>query len=111
MSVLVEVLTIPGCAHATEVMSAARACVAETNGHGVDIRHVIVRDLAQAESLGFPGSPTVRVDGLDIDPEAPRTPAFACRLYSGRSGVRGGPDEGLLLAALRTAISREAVTT
>jgi hypothetical protein len=36
----------------------------------------------EAASLGFPGSPTIRVDGRDIDPEgASAPPSLTCRIY------------------------------
>jgi hypothetical protein len=38
---------------------------------------------ADAERLAFPGSPTIRVDGIDIDPEgaAQMGTALTCRIY------------------------------
>jgi hypothetical protein len=37
---------------------------------------------AEAEELRFPGSPTIRVDGRDIDPDgASARPALNCRIY------------------------------
>jgi len=36
----------------------------------------------EAERLGFPGSPTIRVDGRDVDPAgADERPALNCRIY------------------------------
>lgn len=32
---------------------------------------VVVQDLEEAERKRFPGSPTVRINGMDIDPEVP----------------------------------------
>ena len=46
----------------------------------IDLQEVHTHE--QAEALRFPGSPTIRVDGRDVDPvgaEAP--PALACRIY------------------------------
>lgn len=41
-----------------------------------------VRTQAEAEELRFPGSPTVRIDGRDVDPRgAESRPALACRIY------------------------------
>ena len=41
-----------------------------------------VRSDAEAEALGFPGSPTIRVDGRDVDPAgAGSRPALTCRVY------------------------------
>jgi hypothetical protein len=36
----------------------------------------------EAQELAFPGSPTIRVDGRDVDPEgASARPALNCRIY------------------------------
>ena len=36
----------------------------------------------EARELAFPGSPTIRVDGRDVDPEsASGRPALTCRIY------------------------------
>ena len=36
----------------------------------------------EARELAFPGSPTIRVDGRDVDPEcASSRPALNCRIY------------------------------
>jgi len=36
----------------------------------------------EAEELAFPGSPTIRVDGRDVDPAgAASRPALTCRIY------------------------------
>lgn len=42
-------------------------------------------ELAQRE--GFPGSPTIRVDGVDIQaPTEPEPPGLTCRVYRLRDG-------------------------
>ena len=46
----------------------------------VVVRHVGTQ--AEAEELRFPGSPTILVDGRDVDPEgATARPALTCRIY------------------------------
>ena len=51
---------------------------------GVDAEIVEREVLTQeeAEELAFPGSPTIRVDGRDVDPAgAASRPALTCRIY------------------------------
>jgi len=37
---------------------------------------------AQARTLAFPGSPTIRIDGRDVDPlGAAARPSLSCRIY------------------------------
>jgi hypothetical protein len=46
----------------------------------VDVREV--RTPEEARALGFPGSPTIRVDGRDVDPAgADEPPSLSCRIY------------------------------
>ena len=56
-----------------------------------------------AELLGFPGSPTIRVDGHDVDPEsAGGRVMLACRIYRLPDGrISPIPARETLEAALR----------
>jgi hypothetical protein len=46
----------------------------------IQMRHVGTRE--QAAELRFPGSPTIRIDGRDVDPTgADDPPALTCRIY------------------------------
>ena len=70
-----------------------------------ELRLVEVADPDTAVELRFLGSPTVRVDGVDVEPGAEdrRDFAFSCRLYRSESGVAGQPDERWLRKALAEA--------
>lgn len=47
-----------------------------------DVRVRVVETDEEAERLAFPGSPTIRVDGRDVDPAgADSPPALTCRIY------------------------------
>ena len=53
--------------------------------HGLDetIEMHEVRSDEEANALRFPGSPTIRIDGRDVDPVgANARPALTCRIYS-----------------------------
>lgn len=56
----------------------------------------------EAEEVGFPGSPTIRVDGADIDP-APDTPiGLSCRAYRLDAGrISPLPPKEKIVQALR----------
>jgi hypothetical protein len=46
----------------------------------IELREVFTHD--EAVELGFPGSPTIRIDGRDVDPEGAKAPpALNCRIY------------------------------
>ena len=67
----------------------------------VELREV--RTQQEAEELRFPGSPTIRIDGRDVDEEgAAARPALACRIYRLPDGrVSPVPSREQLEAALR----------
>ena len=46
----------------------------------IERREVLTQE--EAEQLAFPGSPTIRIDGRDVDPVgASARPALTCRIY------------------------------
>ena len=46
----------------------------------IEMREVLTH--AEAVELAFPGSPTIRIDGHDIDPVGAQSPpALTCRVY------------------------------
>jgi hypothetical protein len=103
---LVEILYFAGCPN----YRAARALVERVSdelGVTAQIRVIEVADAAEAQRCRFLGSPTIRVDGRDIEPGADERDQFmlACRVYRLDSRLAGLPDEHWLRAAL-TAASR-----
>ena len=69
---------------------------------GTPIRDVDATDPAIAEEVRFPGSPTIRVDGRDVDPTYidPGDYTPRCRLYRTSAGLGGLPERGWLVDAL-----------
>ena len=52
-----------------------------------DVERIEIRTDEDAERWHFPGSPTIQVDGKDIDPGAPTLPSrLTCRLYFKEDG-------------------------
>jgi len=66
------------------------------------VRTRVVTSVVQAVRERFLGSPTVRVDGIDVEPGAGRRSAFAvsCRLYRTPAGLHATPPEDWIVAAL-----------
>lgn len=75
--------------------------------HEVDVVTRVVTDRAEAERIGFTGSPTVLIDGEDPFAEAGRTQGMACRLYRTPEGLDGAPTVDQLHQVLATALHHE----
>lgn len=62
-----------------------------------------VESVQDAERQRFLGSPTLRVDGRDIEPGAEARTDFGlkCRLYHTPAGIAGAPPDEMVLQALR----------
>ena len=65
----IEVLYFEGCPNHLPAVELMREVAAEL-GIGADIQEVEVTDQAEAERLRFLGSPTIQVNGIDVEPEA-----------------------------------------
>ena len=79
----------------------------ETKAAGLDPALILVtevRDEIDAETLAFPGSPTVRVDGRDVAGGAEGPIGLTCRIYRRADGrVSPLPDPEQIRTALRRA--------
>jgi len=104
---LVEVLTILDCPNRDGAISLAER-VCDHLDSAAEVRVIDIADQPAAEQARFLGSPTIRVDGRDIEPGAERHEEYvhACRLYQVGHSLRGLPDEDWLRQALRTAEAR-----
>ena len=67
-----------------------------------DVRLVPVTTEAEAASVGFAGSPTFRVNGVDLFGPPPFVGALTCRMYRTPSWPAGVPEVDDLVAAIRT---------
>jgi hypothetical protein len=70
----------------------------------IEVTEIHTQD--DAERLSFVGSPTIRIEGGDVDPSGAEEPAaLACRIYRRRDGrVSPLPDPDEVRGALRKAI-------
>lgn len=94
---VIEVLYVPGCpnhqAAIENLKDALRSAVITA-----PIQEIVVTNEAMARQLKFPGSPTIRVDGRDVESNPHEAYGVACRLYSNGTGVPS-------LEALRRAVA------
>jgi hypothetical protein len=99
----VELLWWEGCPSHPQALADLRAAMSEV---GLDPAAIDVREVATDEQAGaerFPGSPTIRVQGRDVQPPGEDEPvALTCRIYRLRDGrVSPTPDPEDVRAALR----------
>lgn len=98
---LIELLTFEGCPHAEPALELVRRVIAESNVDAT-VRRVDVPDAEAAAAQRFLGSPTIRVDGCDIEPGVAEREHYvlSCRIYLTDSGFTSEPDEQWLREAL-----------
>ena len=82
--------------------------VMEEEGIQAEIEVIKVETEEQAQALQFIGSPTIRVDGRDIDPPPPDAYyALTCRAYRLEDGrISPLPSTEMIRRALRSAADR-----
>jgi hypothetical protein len=97
----VEILYFDGCPNHERARAVVEQVAAELRLQP-EIELVEVGDAETAARLRFLGSPSVRVDGRDIEPGADERDDFvlACRVYRSERGVGGEPDETWIRDAL-----------
>ena len=105
MSTRLEVLVFDGCPHVEAALQMARA-VAQRMGRGISVERVDVDTPERAAELGFLGSPSIRVNGADIEGRTVSSGKLCCRTYEGGSGL---PPEWLIEAAVLRALSPRGV--
>ena len=77
----IELLFWEGCPSYPEALELLESVLAE-RGDGTPVELREVRSQAEAEELAFPGSPTIRFDGRDVDPVGEHArPSLTCRIY------------------------------
>jgi hypothetical protein len=97
----VEVLYFDGCPNYEALVPHLRELLRNAGG-GARIYLRSIPDERAARRERFLGSPTVRVDGHDVEPGASQRNNFGmqCRLYATGDGVRATPLDEWVLTAL-----------
>src|ERR1700730_2502866 len=104
----VELLFWAGCPSHPQARADLRAAML---AEGLDPDAVVVREVStedQAEEQQFVGSPTIRIDGIDVQPPGEEPTGLTCRVYRRRDGrISPTPDP----AEVREALHRAAIVT
>jgi hypothetical protein len=98
----IEVLYFEGCPNHRIAVDRVTEVMREM---GIDtyVAEVNVLDEASARDIGFLGSPTIRINDIDVEPAArsSRNYGMLCRIYAVGQKREGAPPKDMIRAALR----------
>ena len=104
----VELLFWAGCPSHPTALRDLRAILAR---EGIDPQSVLVREVkgeGEARTEEFIGSPTIRIEGRDVQPAPGEPSGLTCRVYRRRNGrYSPTPDPADVRDAVRAAAARE----
>jgi hypothetical protein len=105
----IEILYFEGCPNRAPAVERMEAVLKEES-LSATISEVNVCDSTIAQELGFLGSPSIRVNGLDVEPEArsARDYGMMCRTYAVNGRREGLPSREVLRQAILEAHSGSA---
>src|SRR5215472_12988107 len=100
----IEVLYFSGCPNHAPAVERVREALRDEGMSG-EIAEIEVPDTETAQRLRFLGSPSIRVNGLDIEREARSRAVFGmmCRTYAEACYTSGLPSRELIRSAVREA--------
>lgn len=95
-----EILYFDGCPGHEQLLPVLRELA---DRHDLEVMDRRVESGEDAERERFLGSPSIRVEGIDVEPGAQDRTDFGlrCRLYQSSDGVRPLPPQKLIERALR----------
>ncbi len=97
----IELLYFDGCPNHDALVPHLRELLADAGiDAAIELRRI--ETVEDAERECFLGSPTVRVDGRDVDPavEGREDYGVQCRVYATDAGLRGTPPDDWILRAV-----------
>jgi hypothetical protein len=100
---LIELLYLEGCPHYGPFLVHLRELLEQAGvPERVQLRPL---DETSVEDERFLGSPTLRINGKDVDPAAAARHQFGilCRVYATPEGFNGSPPDEWVLSAVRAA--------
>jgi hypothetical protein len=100
----IEILYFKGCPNHGPAVQRVEELLKE-EGMSAEISQIQVSDQVAAREIGFLGSPSVRINGLDVEPTARGVHEYGmmCRTYVNDVGREGLPPREVIRRALREA--------
>ena len=105
---MIELLYVPDCPNHSPVVTTVTELLKEC-GLEEQIRNIEVIDSERAIAMAFPGSPTVRINGTDIEGDLPQVNSYGltCRTYIVNGKRQGVPHRDWIHDAIMRSVSVE----
>lgn len=100
-----EILYFDGCPSWKPALENLEKVI-ETEKISAEIGLVKIASPEQAQIEEFLGSPSFRVDGIDLWPEKRENYTLRCRIYNSPSGMQGYPTTKMLREEIRRALDQ-----
>ena len=99
----IELFYFDGCPAWQEALENMKTAL-KAEGLEAGIHPVLVSDDAESARMKFLGSPSFRVNGMDLWPEERKRFILSCRVYPTSQGLRGAPTVEMLRQKLYSII-------
>jgi hypothetical protein len=96
------------CGHHDAVRDVIREAMAEAGVTDVEVKETVIRSEEDAIATKCLGSPTLRVDGYDVEYQErePAETSPGCRYFNTPAGWKPVPEKGMIVRALEKAKER-----
>jgi glutaredoxin len=105
----IEVFFGRSCPHQEATRQVLAEALAEAGAADAEVVSVQVEGPEEARARKMLGSPTIRVNGVDVEygDREPDETSAGCRYFATPEGWKPVPPRGLIVRALTTALARE----
>lgn len=97
----IQFLYIQECPHAETTLRLLTQSL-ESLGIQTNVERIEIHDDLEADHYSFQGSPSIKVDGVDLWEQQRDEYHMGCRFYPTASGLSGHPTIEMLVERLRT---------
>jgi hypothetical protein len=96
------------CGHQDQVRQVIREAMEDAGIDGVEVKETLIRNEEDAITVKCLGSPTIRVDGYDVEYQErePAETSAGCRYFNTPAGWKPVPEKGMIVRALQKAKER-----
>lgn len=103
---VVEVLHTDVCPFWEETLKIVAELIKELNLTAT-VRKIKIMNEEEAKRYRFPGSPTVRINGVDVDPSTRKAEGFVgCRIYRYKGKTYDSPPKEMIVSAFKRLIKK-----